>query len=99
MMCPLDRTLDNHLLTQFDHAMLLARVMEADQILVLDQGRIVQRGTHTELLAEPGIYRRVYDLQARIEEDLEREIAEVVEATEKRLEGSTNGRDGAVTVR
>ena len=68
----------------------------------MDQGQIVQRGTHAELLAEPGIYRRVYDLQARIEEDLEREIAEVVEATEKRLAqsiGRQNGADGAVAVR
>ena len=68
----------------------------------MDQGQIVQRGTHAELLAEPGIYRRVYDLQARIEEDLEREIAEVVEATEKRLAqsiGRQNGADGEVADR
>ena len=82
--------------TTFIIAHRVQSVMEADQILVMDQGRIVQRGTHAELLAEPGIYRRVYDLQARIEEDLEREIAEVVEATEKRLAGMQNGRDGSV---
>jgi len=84
--------------TTFIIAHRVQSVMEADQILVMDQGRIVQRGTHAELLAESGIYRRVYDLQARIEEDLEREIAEVVEATEKRLMENTNGRDGAVPV-
>ena len=85
--------------TTFIIAHRVQSVMEADQILVMDQGRIVQRGSHAELLAEPGIYRRVYDLQARIEEDLEREIAEVVEATEKRLAEGTNGRNGAVAVR
>lgn len=85
--------------TTFIIAHRVQSVMEADQILVMDQGRIVQRGTHTELLAEPGIYRRVYDLQARIEEDLEREIAEVVEATEKLLAGTKNGTNGSVAVR
>jgi ATP-binding cassette subfamily B protein len=82
--------------TTFIIAHRVQSVMEADQILVMDQGRIVQRGTHAELLAEPGIYRRVYDLQARIEEDLEREIAEVVEATEQRLAEGKNGRNGSV---
>jgi ATP-binding cassette subfamily B protein len=50
-------------------------VMNADLILVLDQGRIVQRGDHQELMEEDGIYRRIYDMQARIEVELERELA------------------------
>jgi ATP-binding cassette subfamily B protein len=50
-------------------------VMEADAILVLDKGRIVQRGTHDELVAQEGLYRRIYELQARIEEEVEREVA------------------------
>jgi ATP-binding cassette subfamily B protein len=37
----------------------------ADTILVLEQGRIVQRGTHHDLLEQPGLYRRIYDLQLR----------------------------------
>jgi hypothetical protein len=45
--------------------------MNADLILVLDRGRIVQRGTHADLMAEDGIYRRVYELQARIGGELE----------------------------
>jgi ATP-binding cassette subfamily B protein len=44
---------------------------------VLDKGRIVQHGTHHELLAQEGFYRRIYDLQARIESELEEEIARV----------------------
>jgi ATP-binding cassette subfamily B protein len=52
-------------------------VMNADLVLVLDQGRIVQRGTHDELLAQEGIYRRVYDMQAHIEDELEKEITDV----------------------
>jgi ABC-type multidrug transport system fused ATPase/permease subunit len=51
--------------------------MNADLILVLDKGEIVQRGTHETLVDEPGIYRQIYDLQARIESELEEEIASV----------------------
>ena len=49
-------------------------VMHADLILVLDGGRIVQRGTHEELSLAPGIYRRILELQTRIEEELESEL-------------------------
>lgn len=35
----------------------------ADQIIVLDEGRIVQCGTHDELIAQEGIYRRIYEIQ------------------------------------
>jgi ATP-binding cassette subfamily B protein len=34
----------------------------------LDNGRIVQRGTHDELLAEGGLYREIYDLQLKDQE-------------------------------
>ena len=43
----------------------LATVRQADEILVLDEGRIIQRGSHTGLLAAGGLYRRLYDLQFR----------------------------------
>lgn len=49
-------------------------VMNADLIVVLDKGRIVQQGTHEELLGQPGIYRRIYDLQARIEQQVREEV-------------------------
>jgi ATP-binding cassette, subfamily B, bacterial len=64
--------------TTFIIAHRIQSVMIADQILVLDEGRIVQRGTHEELMAEPGIYRRTFDLQARIEAELEAELATAV---------------------
>ncbi|MGX8684710.1 MAG: hypothetical protein ACSW78_05450, partial [Lachnospiraceae bacterium] len=38
-------------------------IMHADQILVMDKGRIRERGTHEELLALGGTYRKIYDLQ------------------------------------
>ena len=45
----------------------LSTVMDADQILVLDQGRIVERGTHRELLEQKGAYAQMWDLQQQEE--------------------------------
>ncbi len=41
----------------------LSAVMHAERIIVLDKGRIVESGTHTQLLAHAGIYKRIWDLQ------------------------------------
>ncbi|HEV8600396.1 MAG TPA: ABC transporter ATP-binding protein [Gemmatimonadales bacterium] len=43
----------------------LATVLDADEILVLDGGRLVERGSHAALLAENGLYRRLFELQFR----------------------------------
>lgn len=64
--------------TSFVIAHRIQTVMHADLILVFDKGRIVQRGTHEELLAQDGIYRQVYDLQSRIDEEVAKEVARVV---------------------
>lgn len=63
--------------TSFIIAHRIQTVMRADLILVFDKGRIIQRGTHEELMAAGGMYRHVYDLQSRIEDELEKEIASV----------------------
>ncbi len=60
--------------TTFIVAHRVQSVMNADLILVLDKGRIVERGTHEALMAREGIYRRIYDMQARIQGELEKEI-------------------------
>jgi ABC-type multidrug transport system fused ATPase/permease subunit len=39
---------------------------EMDEILVLDRGRIVERGTHVELVRSGGLYRRMLDVQGGI---------------------------------
>ena len=49
--------------TTFVIAQRLSSVMTADQIIVLDEGHIVERGTHAELLQLDGYYREIYDLQ------------------------------------
>jgi len=48
----------------------LATVQHADEILVLEGGRIVERGPHAALLAQGGLYRRLYDLQFRSPEEV-----------------------------
>jgi ABC-type multidrug transport system fused ATPase/permease subunit len=49
--------------TVFVIAHRLSTIVHADLILVLDHGRIVERGTHAELLAERGTYHRLHSLQ------------------------------------
>jgi ATP-binding cassette subfamily B protein len=59
----LDRLMEGR--TTFIIAQRLSSVRRADLILVLDGGRIVERGTHEELLAMGGLYKQIYDLQLR----------------------------------
>jgi len=63
--------------TTFIIAHRIQSIMIADQILVFDQGRIVQQGTHEELVEQPGIYRKIFEIQTRIEVELEKDIASV----------------------
>ena len=54
--------------TTFIIAQRVATVKHADLILVMDGGRIVQMGTHEELIRHPGLYREIYELQLQPEE-------------------------------
>lgn len=60
--------------TTFIIAHRIQSVMDADLILVLDKGKIVQKGNHAELMAQDGIYRQIYEIQTRIEIELEKEL-------------------------
>lgn len=63
--------------TTFIIAHRIQSIMDADQILVLDQGKIIQAGTHPELMQKEGMYRQIFDIQTKIEQELEKEIANV----------------------
>ena len=63
----LDHLMDGR--TTFVIAQRLLTLKSADLILVLDHGRIAERGTHDELLQTNGIYREIYDLQLKDQEE------------------------------
>ena len=77
--------------TTFIIAHRVQSVMAADLILVMEAGRIIQRGSHSELASRQGIYRQIFELQVQIEADLEREIAENNEVADARVNGQTDG--------
>lgn len=63
--------------TTFIIAHRIQSVMDADLILVLKRGRIVQAGNHAQLLAQEGMYQRIFAAQTRIEEELQKELTRV----------------------
>jgi ATP-binding cassette, subfamily B, bacterial len=62
--------------TSFIIAHRIQSVMNADLILVMSHGHITQRGTHETLMQEDGLYRRIYEAQTRIEQELQAEIGQ-----------------------
>jgi ATP-binding cassette subfamily B protein len=72
--------------TTFVVASRLRTIKNADQILVLDQGSIIERGTHEELLKLNGSYTRLYDLQLREQEESETRL--LLSSTEEKREVS-----------
>ncbi len=71
----LDRLMTNR--TTFIIAHRIQSIMNADLILVFDKGKIIQMGEHQALLNQAGIYKDIYDIQARIDSALQEEIAHV----------------------
>jgi ATP-binding cassette subfamily B protein len=65
--------------TTFIVAHRIQTVMNADLILVLDKGRIVQSGMHADLIQQPGLYHDIYEIQSRIEEEVADEVEREVE--------------------
>ncbi len=69
--------------TTFVIAQRLQTVLNANQILVLDRGRVAERGTHEELLARGGLYKEIYDLQLKDQARLRRELLALGGAEER----------------
>ena len=63
--------------TTFIIAHRIQSVMDADLILVFDRGEIVQQGTHQQLMQTSGMYQDIFNIQTRIELELEKEISGV----------------------
>ena len=74
--------------TTFVIAQRLLTLKNADQIFVLDGGRIVERGRHDELLAAGGLYRSIYDLQLRDQEEFAALEAQLREQADTEVAGS-----------
>ncbi len=62
--------------TTFIIAHRIQSVMNADLILVMEKGKIIQKGKHADLVTQDGMYRKIYDLQTRIDEELEMAISQ-----------------------
>jgi ATP-binding cassette subfamily B protein len=63
--------------TTFIIAHRIQSVMDADLILVMNKGRIIQAGKHDELVNQDGMYRRIFLAQTRIEDELQKELGSV----------------------
>jgi ABC-type multidrug transport system fused ATPase/permease subunit len=71
--------------TSFMIAHRLSTVRLADKIVVVDRGRVVEQGTHDQLLAHDGLYRQLHDAQTRRRrssaKDVERRLGSALEGS------------------
>ena len=54
----------------------LSSLASADRIAVLDQGRLVQLGSHRELSGQPGMYRRLCQIQGALDDQIQQDITD-----------------------
>ncbi|MGB2956187.1 MAG: ABC transporter ATP-binding protein [Anaerolineales bacterium] len=60
--------------TTFIIAYRIQSLMQSDLILVLDDGKIIQQGTHTALIKQPGKYKEIFEIQTKIDHALQQEL-------------------------
>ncbi len=77
--------------TTFVIAQRLSTVKRADLILVLQDGRIVQRGRHAELVEQPGLYQEIYNLQLKDQEQFQREMMFLEELSDEARQALAEG--------
>jgi len=68
----LDRLMEGR--TTFIIAHRIRSLMQADLILVLDDGKIIQQGVHNDLIQQPGKYKEIFDIQTKIDSALDKEL-------------------------
>ncbi|MBQ9196913.1 MAG: ABC transporter ATP-binding protein [Clostridia bacterium] len=52
----------------------IVTLSQADLILVIENGRVTQQGTHRELIAQPGLYSRIFNIQTALEAEFQQEV-------------------------
>jgi ATP-binding cassette subfamily B protein len=59
--------------TTFVIAHRITSIQDCDRIIVLDKGRIIESGTHYELIMNNGFYKKIYDIQVKIEDEIKQD--------------------------
>lgn len=59
--------------TTFVIAHRITSIQDCDRIIVLDKGRIIESGTHYELILNNGFYKKIYDIQVKIEDEIKQD--------------------------
>ncbi len=54
----------------------ITSIQDCDRIIVLDKGRVIESGTHDELINKNGFYKKIFDIQVSIEDEIDNEISE-----------------------
>ncbi len=63
--------------TTFIIAHRLTSIQDCDRIIVLDKGKIIEEGTHEELLTQNGFYKKIYDIQISVEDEIRAETDQI----------------------
>ena len=68
----------------------ITSIQDCDRIIVLDKGRVIESGTHEELLANNGFYKKIFDIQVSIEDEINEEISGKEKITHRNVKIKSN---------